>query len=290
MLFSSCKKREPEMTAKIRLIAFDLDDTLLDKEKRLSPENREALLRAAEGGISLVPATGRMFPVIPEYIRTLPGVRYAITTNGSDVFDSVENRFVYRAHIPAATALEVLDFLAGADVLYDCNMENRAYMNAPMHARIGECIDDPAYAELVRTVRRPVENVRELLAGAGTDVQKIQAFSNVHPHLEEVLEALRVRFPQLSVCSSQRDNIEINVKGADKGLALKALAEHLGLDRSEVMAIGDGFNDLPMVAFAGAGVAMGNAVPALKEAAVYTTLSCDENGFAKAVSRFCFGD
>lgn len=278
------------MPETIRLIAFDLDETVLDKEKRLPEENRAALLRAADAGIELVPATGRMYPVIPAFIRSLPGVRYAITTNGSDVYDSVEKKFVCRAHIDAATALEVMRFLDTTGLDYDCNAENHAYMTDTMYYHLPDDLDDPNYLKLVRTVREPVPDVKRHLVSLGTDVQKMQVFSNRHPYIEEVGKELQARFPMLSVTSSQKDNLEINVKGADKGLALQSLAEHLSLSPAEVMAAGDGYNDLGMIRYAGIGIAVENAVQALKDAAVFVTGPSHEAGFAKAVLRFCFGE
>ena len=87
----------------IKLLAFDLDGTTITEHKYLSPGNREALLAAEEEGVILVPATGRMKSFLPEEITALPGVRYAITSNGAAVYDLLEDRAVHESLIPSGS-------------------------------------------------------------------------------------------------------------------------------------------------------------------------------------------
>ena len=89
------------------------------------------------------------------------------------------------------------------------------------------------------------------------------------------------------VTSSARHNIELNAPAANKGAALRALAEALEIPRERVMAVGDGLNDRTLLEAAGLAVAMGNAHPAIKAIADYVTDDCDHDGAAKAIERFC---
>ena len=93
----------------IRLIAFDLDGTMLNAAKVLTPRNKAALERAVDKGILIVPTTGRLFDAIPDEIREFPFLRYAITINGAAVFDAETGNNIYRAEIPLEQALEVIE-------------------------------------------------------------------------------------------------------------------------------------------------------------------------------------
>ena len=114
---------------KTKLIALDLDGTLLLPDKSMSPRNRAALDAAAEKGIFIVPATGRLFIGLPEFIRSLPYLRYAITVNGAQVYDAAEDRVLCRAELPAADALALYDEMRALNLGYDVYMDDRAFMD-----------------------------------------------------------------------------------------------------------------------------------------------------------------
>ena len=96
---------------KYKIIAFDLDGTLLNDVKEIPEENLRMLHRAAECGVQLVPATGRIYPGLPEQLRALPFVRYCICVNGAQVYDAWEKKVICRAEIPAARAIELAEFM-----------------------------------------------------------------------------------------------------------------------------------------------------------------------------------
>ena len=97
------------MANKIKLIALDLDATLLDSQKKISPRNLAALERAREMGVLMVPVTGRPAQGLPQAVRDLPGLRYAVTSNGATIRDWVEDRFLLEKHLTPEKSLEVLD-------------------------------------------------------------------------------------------------------------------------------------------------------------------------------------
>ena len=103
-----------------RLIALDLDGTLLDSQKRLSPRNRAALERAAARGIEIVPTTGRFYAGMPESVRMLPFLHYIIAINGAQVTDLTTEKTLYRAEIGCQEAVSLLRYLDKWGVLYDC--------------------------------------------------------------------------------------------------------------------------------------------------------------------------
>ena len=270
----------------IRLIALDLDGTLLDsKTKLISPENTYALEKAAEKGINIVPATGRFFDAMPECVKSLPFLRYAITINGARVIDVKTGETIYGAEMPLERGLEVLEYFSSIDVAYDAYIEDKGYMGKDHIDRIEYYLDTPVYCETVRRMRIPVDDLIAYVKSRTLGLQKTQMFTNDREKLVRARDQIKTLFPDLTATSSLKNNLEVNAKEATKGQALAALAGHLGLDSSQVMAFGDGGNDFDMISFAGIGVAMANGVPELKKSAAFTTLSCDGSGVAYAVRR-----
>lgn len=275
------------MDRNVKILALDLDGTLLDSDKKLTTGNRAALERAARAGIHIVPTTGRFYGGMPECIRELPFLRYVITINGAQVADLQTGQVLYRAEIPVDRAVELMRFLDDRPLVYDCYMDNDAFMTAWMKERAEEIVTNPHYRVMIRDLRKPVPELKQFLLERGQDVQKVQFFTN--PQLRmELMEQLPRVFADMVVSSSVPENVEINQLHANKGEALLALAKHLGVEREQTMAIGDGLNDLSMIREAGIGVAMANACPELRELADAFTLSCDEDGVAHAINTLCF--
>ena len=270
----------------IRIIALDLDGTLLDSGKNLSAANRDALAVAAEKGIHIVPTTGRFFGGMPESVRELPFVRYAITVNGAQVYDRATDAAIVREELPLATALAIMRYLDGFDVIYDCYQDNWGRMTASMQERAADYAPDAHYLKMIRELRKPYPDLKAHLEEEGRDVQKIMLFARDLPTRAQIADGLKARFPELAVTASTWNNLELNSANAHKGLALKRFAEHLGFGLENCMAFGDGANDLTMVKAAGVGVAMSNACPEVLAAADYVTLSNDEDGVAAALRHF----
>lgn len=278
------------MPEPIRIIAFDLDGTLLDSNKNLSPANLAALERAAAAGIELVPTTGRFFSAMPAPIRELPFLRYAITINGAAVSDLRAGKTIYQAEMPWRLALDIMRELDPLPVVYDCYMGNRAYMTAALKERIDDMVSSPHYRRMLRDLRISVPDLKEYLMEQKKDVQKIQFFSPDEALRKRLLKELPLRYENIYASTSVPDNVEINQIHANKGEALMVLADYLGVPRDATMAFGDGLNDLSMIKDAGIGVAMANACGEAKELAGWIAPSCDEDGVACGINKFCFGE
>lgn len=274
----------------IRIIALDLDGTLLNSNKELTAGNLAALERAAAAGIEIVPTTGRFFDAMPEVIRKLPFVRYAITINGAEVADLRTGEVIYRAEMPWQQAVDIMRELDDYPVIYDCFMGNRAYMTAAQKQHIDTMISSPHYRKMFHELRQPVPELKEYLTQQKKDIQKMQFFSPDDALRHRLLKELPRRYPGTYASSSVSDNVELNQTRANKGEALMVLAEHLGVSRSATLSFGDGLNDLPMIKEAGVGVAMANACEEAKALADWITVSCDEDGVARGIHKFCFGE
>ena len=274
----------------VKLIALDLDGTLLNSDKALTPRSRAALEAAADAGVLIVPATGRFYKGMPAVIRELPFVRYVITINGAQVFDVRSGESIYSAEIPTDEAIAFYEYLDTLPVIYDCYVDGWGYMTASMQEQAGEYISNFHSLQMVRELRSPVPELKMWLREGGRRPQKMQLFTkNDVPYRDELLQTLTEKYPQFAISTSLPNNIEINSRDADKGRALLGLAEKLGLSREQTMAFGDGLNDLTMIKAAGVGVAMANGHHDVKAAADRTTLSCDEDGVALVIEEL-FGN
>lgn len=280
----------------IRIVALDLDGTLLDSEKRLSEANRAALARAAEKGVEIVPTTGRFFGMMPPAVRDLPFVRYAITINGAQVYDRETDTAIVRDEIPLDMALGVMEVLDRYDVIYDCYRQNWGWMTAALQEKAADYAPNEHYLRMVREFRKPVPELKAHLreTAANGDVQKIMLFaanrerSAAIDRLRGLSDEIVARFPEIKVTASTWNNLELNIRTAHKGNALRRFAEHLGLTLENCMAFGDGMNDFTMVEAAGLGIAMANAEPEVKRVAKDMVPSNDEDGVARGIEKWIF--
>ncbi|MBQ5972727.1 MAG: HAD family phosphatase [Oscillospiraceae bacterium] len=270
----------------VRLIALDLDGTLLNSEKELTPRSRAALEAASRAGIEIVPATGRFYRGMPEAVRALPFVRYAITINGAQVVDAKSGGTVYSADISTDDSVSFLSYLDTLPVIYDCYSEGWGYMTEAMQRAAADYIDYAPSLDMVRRLRSPVPELKAFLRETGRRAQKFQLFSRDRALQDELLKTLPEKFPQFAISASLPNNVEINDRGADKGRALRELSRHLGLDVSQTMAFGDGLNDLTMLRAAGTGVAMENGHPDVKAAADRIAPDCDSDGAAQIIEEY----
>ncbi len=273
--------------APVKAIVFDLDGTFLTSEKEIPQENVEALEKAYEKGILIVPATGRFYKGVSEPIRKLPFIRYFITINGADFFDTKAQQVIHSRHLTKEKAFELMDHLETLPVLFDCVIGDQGWMKREHYDKVMSLNEPLAMRELILELHKPVPDLREIVRNSSETVQKLQLFTSDRAFRAELLKELPERYPELSISSAVDCNIEFNRKDATKADLIRYLCEIGGFGMENVMCIGDGLNDVDMVRAAGLGVAMGNGVPEILEAADHVTGDCDHGGFAEAVRKFC---
>lgn len=272
----------------IKIIALDLDGTLLSSEKKLSEKNRQALTDCAARGIHIVPTTGRAAAGVPAQVLSLPGVRYAITTNGGAVADLQTGAVLERQTISNSQALSLLRMADRYDVMYDPYIEGRGITEPRFINHMERYHLTPVLQEMVRATRDVKPNILEYVERCGKQVEKINVFAADLKDREALRRELSGE-PGIVITSSMYHNLEINAESATKGRALMWLADYLGIGRGATMAFGDGENDVSMIQAAGLGVAMENGVEAARQAAGYITASNDADGVAAAIERFILG-
>ena len=269
---------------KYRLVGLDMDGTLLGKDRILTAHTLEIMKNAAKAGAELVVDSGRKFDVVPKELRDLPFMRYFILCNGAEIYDKWEDKVLYRAEIPLDTALDIYDSLTeNPDIYLDCYHSDGAWVRAEDDDRLESFVEDASHKEVLRRTRKPVENMRQLLVQRGKPIQKFQTIYKDMAHRDKEMERISAIYPQMMVCSAYTYNLEVNVPEATKGIGLTKLAELLGIPREEVIAFGDGENDISMLECAGVGYAMANAPDNVKERADRIAPPNTEDGVAQVL-------
>lgn len=270
----------------IKLIGLDLDGTLLDSDKVFTEYSRGVIAETLRQGIIVLPATGRPASGIPAEVMKFPGIRYALTSNGARVLDMQEERVLYERLIPYEPGERLLEILQKYDALLEIYYDGIGYASEKDLKVVERYMPSAPMVKYILNTRRPVEDVRRMYRREHRPADKIQALFASQEERKDAFFEAEEKVPEITVCGALSNNLEANAKEANKGTALIKLGEILGIAREEIMACGDGSNDLEMVKQAGIGVAMSNAVDEVKEAADYVTLSNDEDGAARAIEKY----
>lgn len=252
----------------IRLIAFDMDGTVLDNHKKIMSETKLALECAAEQGIEIVPATGRPYCGLSGEIDKLRGVRYVMTCNGAGVYEKITGKCLMEDSIKLDDFLPMMEEIEPLPVMADPFLKGESFMSEKNRPLVEQMRVSEELKEYIRTSRTIVPNLVEYLRERGDDVEKL-TINFVEDEewnrqgYEEVVKILK-KYPDMNVISGGMRNIEVTKKGVSKASGLKWLGDYLGIGTEEMIAFGDSGNDLEMLKTAGVGVAMGNAEKEVK--------------------------
>lgn len=273
------------MKIKTRMIGMDLDGTLLTTQKEITAYTKEVLKGAIDQGIVVLPATGRPLGGVPKELLEFPGIKYAVTANGGRIVDVRTGESVYECLVQPETAEQLMDVFERYDTLREIYYDGIGYAQEDGLARIDRYLDSQPMIRYIMSTRRMVSDIRKKMREENRGADKVQAlFASVEDRdaAKEELKAI----PGIEVTGALEKNIEVNAQGVNKGSAMVRLGETMGIRREEIMAFGDGLNDLRMLKEVGIGVAMSNALEEVKAAADYIALSNDEEGVAHFIEEY----
>ena len=266
-----------------RLLAMDLDDTLLDNRLHIREEDRRALLLARRAGVVLTLATGRMYRAALPYARELEIDAPLISYQGAYVKSPRTGEVLLHRPVPLELALEVISRVRARGIHLNIYLDDELYVekHTPESGR---------YAAMSRVPVRAVGPLEAFLRRVGRDPTKVLAIAR-EDEIETLLREMRPLYAgRLHVTRSKLHFLEFSHPLADKGRALAAVAGYYGLRPEEVIAVGDSYNDLEMLEWAGLGVAMANARPEVRARADFITASNEEGGVARVVEKFILGE
>lgn len=262
-----------------RLIALDIDGTIIGPDSHVSAENCAAIREARQAGATVVLATGRSWQEAADIAAEAGCDAPIACLGGAALADLEEKRLLEDWPMEREDALEILDLLQEAGLGVLAFGGDRLVINDSF-GELFRAYPCPAF----HRVRILVEDVAEYVRANDLPVDKIFAIGRQErfPELRRALE----RWEDVYVTSSAPDNLEILRRGVDKGTALTALAQRLGISMEEVLCIGDSDNDRGMLAVAGMPVVMGNAAPEIQALGKYVTDTNRNDGVAKAIRHF----
>ena len=274
----SLHPKQPYM--KYKLIVLDLDGTLTNSKKEITPRNRETLIRMQEQGIRLVLASGRpTYGIVPlaNELRMNEFGGFILSYNGGEIINWETQEMVYENVLPN----EVVP------VLYECARTHQLSILTYDGAEIiTENSQDPYVLKEAFLNKMAVRETNDFLTDITLPVAKCLIVGDADKLIPLEAELCLRLQGRINVFRSEPYFLELVPQGIDKALSLAVLLKEIGVAREEVIAIGDGYNDLSMIRFAGLGIAMGNAQEPVKKAADYITLSNEEDGVAEAIDKF----
>lgn len=262
-----------------KLIAIDVDDTLLNDKIEVTPRTKQALKQAIEAGVTVTLATGRMFASAQKIAQQIELNVPIITYQGSIIKTLLDGRILYERYVPEEAAVKLYEYCEAKglhlqlyvdDVLY-AKEDNKRIQGYSRLSNIPYVIESD-FAALVRKpqMKMLIIDEPEVLDAAAEELK---------PLIGDIAH----------ITKSKPHYLEIMHKEGTKGHALQFLASHIGCGMEQVIAIGDSWNDHEMLEVAGLGVAMENSVQPLKEIADYITASNNEDGVALVVEKFVLG-
>lgn len=261
------------------LLVMDLDGTLTNSEKKITPKTRDALFRIQREGVHIVLASGRPTPGVTGLAKELNLEEYGgyiLSYNGAHVMRMDTKEVIFQNVIPAefieplyqAALAEHLGIISYSSDEIICGTEIDEYMQ--MESRI---------------TGLPIRKVEDFPAFIDFPVNKCLMTAE-GAYMEQVLKKMQHRFPELNLFRSEPYYLEVMPRDVDKAYSLSKLLEYTGFHRKQMICCGDGYNDISMIRYAGLGVAMANAQQEVKEEANYITASNDEDGIAQVIEKF----
>ncbi len=273
--------------SKYELIALDMDGTLLNSELKLSEGNRDAVERAFQAGKQVILSTGRCLCEIRDTLRQLPQIRYLVCENGSCVYDCKYDQTIHVEPVPVEEVKYILKLVRGERCVVQVFHENQSYFHQA----------DDRWADAYR-----VGNYKGVFNRCGVwDAKLFDHYGERPFRIEKInlyFDNLRTRDQIYAILERRPLKLALSIgymfeavsAKADKGIGLKKLCDHLGLDVSKTIAMGDSANDLEILRAAGFSAAMGNACAEAKAAADIVTADCDHDGVAKVIDEYLLAE
>lgn len=272
----------------IKLIASDLDGTLFNNDKEITPYTAEKISEAVKHGIWFVPSTGRPIGSVTENVLNLPGIRYIICSNGAAIYSLPEKKRIYEKILNVESVQAIRKIPRHESIAMEAFIQGVPYAEK-------KYVDDPAAfgateygVKYVQSTRNPVSDWEAFLAVHENEFDSLSFAGKNYEELTKMRASIVAQVPDTYAIWSFTHLLEVGHTEAGKGETLLQLLRMLGISREEAIAFGDAENDETMIQSVRYGIAMGNAMDELKEKAFAVTDSNEEDGVGKAIEKYIF--
>ena len=247
----------------IKIVGLDLDGTLLTDKKELLPYTKNVIREALQNGTVVLVATGRPWTGVPEELRELQGMDYALTANGARIIETRTGKVLEEHLLSKEAAKKAIAIGRKYDTLLEVYFDGQGYAQKDEIAQVRKYHKNPNMWDYFLRTRIAVDRLEDLLDEKEGNLDKVQMLFADMEEREEAWKELE-REGVFELVGSLQYNIEINAVGVNKGTGLVNLGKMLGIRREEIMACGDGDNDIAMLKEVVFGVAMSNAEEKVK--------------------------
>lgn len=276
----------------VKIIFSDLDGTLLSGgQTAISDRNMRAMSRAAQNGVYVVPCTGRCVDMLPPQLLTAEFVRYVVSCHGARVYDRLTGETLYDGCFTPEESYEILKVIEKRNIYIETYANTRVYVERHLADHLPE-YPTPKHHTWYMYDRRyiAVENIAEYFRDNGLKLEKVNIYGMPKEIQQEVYDKLKALGSIRFTFEGAQPDLELCPKNLSKKAAAEVLLARLGIDPEEAFAIGDSHADCEILGLVGVSVAMGNAMPVLKEMAKYITDKNTEDGVGKAIEKYVLGE
>lgn len=262
-----------------KLLAIDMDGTLLNSKGEVSYENKNAIKKVVEKGVRVVITSGRALKGLDRFLNDMElrgENEYVIANNGGTIYRADNFECISYNGLRGKDLKEIYDLSLKAD------MKIVGYTHEACVAQ-----EENEVTKFEREyVGMPIEIIDYNLVEDDKEITKVLFYNNEEITDNKMRQIPKTYFEKYNIVKTMPRLLEIMDKGCNKGYGVKILADYLGIKKEEIICIGDQANDIEMITNAGLGVAMGNAIDEVKEVAEYVTDTNDNNGVAKVIEKF----
>lgn len=270
--------------SKYKLIAFDMDGTLLNSEKKISENTLQAIQKAIQAGKEVILSTGRCLPELIDYLDELPGIRYLDGISGAFLYDLKEDKLIASSMISEEIVTELIKIAKRKDIMFHLlTQESHVQAN---HSNNMARYHMEAYQDMYDRVAIKHDDLERFYQDHPFPVAKFNMYHLSIQDREDTKTALaKLNLPIVWV-EADTTSLEVSIRGTNKGAGLLKLCEYLHIQPEEVIAVGDSDNDLDILKVAGLAVAMGNSKKGVKDIADVIVADCDHDGCAEAIEKY----
>lgn len=267
-----------------KLIAFDMDGTLLNSEKKITPKTIEAIQKASDADKIVILNTGRCPAELNEYFELLPMVRYVNCVSGALVYDHLENKSIYKNPLTIEEVKTLIEIGKKNDeMVHLLSVPSIVEKDKVPHMKdfyMG------VYQPMYEAVTTQVDNIYDYFMENPFPVEKVNIYHKSEDEALKTKEAIEKAGLDIEVKRAEKTALEMNSKGVNKATGLKELCKHLGISIDETIVVGDADNDKDALEVAGLSVAMGNALQDVKDICDVIVSDNDHDGCAETIMKY----